>query len=203
MNTSNFSRTTIIELAAIISKHLAGQNINVVLVGGLAVEIYSENIYLTKDIDMVDISYTAAKALNLSMAEIGFTKKGRVYVNPTTVICVEFPAAPLYVGNEMIVNTTVTDVSAGQIPVLLAKDVIKDRLAAHFHWNDKPSLVQALAVMSKHPIDQKELERFCRSEGIDGDAEKINKLQIEVSKRRLTNMSEIESLVIEFSVEQL
>ena len=65
-----------------------------------------------------------------AMEEIGFSKQGRVYVNETTNICVEFPSAPLSVGEELIQETTIVDTDAGKIPILLAKDVIKDRLAA-------------------------------------------------------------------------
>ena len=53
----NFSNTPIIELAVILAEHLHQHDIDVVLVGGLAVEIYSENLYLTKDIDMVNTNY--------------------------------------------------------------------------------------------------------------------------------------------------
>lgn len=53
---TDFSNTTITELAALIAEHLYSHGIEVVLVGGLAVEIYTENLYLTKDIDMVNVS---------------------------------------------------------------------------------------------------------------------------------------------------
>ena len=43
-----------------------------------AVELYSENLYLTKDIDMVDISYAKPAKLHKVMAGIGFEKRGRV-----------------------------------------------------------------------------------------------------------------------------
>ena len=44
---TDFSNTPIVELAAIVANHLKQHGIRVVLVGGLAVEIYSENLYLT------------------------------------------------------------------------------------------------------------------------------------------------------------
>lgn len=50
----DFSNTSMADLAGIIANHLADQGIDVVLVGGLAVEIYSHNLYLTKDINMVN-----------------------------------------------------------------------------------------------------------------------------------------------------
>ncbi|NHN37080.1 hypothetical protein G8764_07235 [Pseudomaricurvus alcaniphilus] len=55
----DFSNTPMVDLAGIIANHLADQGIDVVLVGGLAVEIYSLNLYFTKDIDMVNTNYYA------------------------------------------------------------------------------------------------------------------------------------------------
>lgn len=48
----DYSNTPIVEPAAILAEHLQQHGIEVVLVGGLAVEIYTENLYLTKDIDI-------------------------------------------------------------------------------------------------------------------------------------------------------
>lgn len=171
--------------------------------GGLAVEIYSENLYLTKDIDMVNTSYHPPAAINQAMGEIGFTKKGRVYVNDTTDICVEFPSAPLAVGEELIQETTKVQVDAREIPILYAKDVIKDRLVAYFHWQDRPSLVQALAVMSNHPIDAGELKAFCEKEGKLDEHALIEQLQKTIEMKSMSSMQEIEKLIIEHSLNQL
>lgn len=81
---ADYRDTPIIELAVTIANHLKQHDISVVLVGGLAVEMYSDNLYLTKDIDMVNTSYNSAGDLNRAMAAIGFTKQGRVYVNDHT-----------------------------------------------------------------------------------------------------------------------
>ncbi|WP_158681747.1 hypothetical protein [Microbulbifer pacificus] len=143
---------SITELAVIIARHLSGHGVEVVLVGGLAVEIYTENLYLTKDIDMVDISYQPPAALCKAMEELGFHKKGRVFANPTTDITVEFPSAPLSIGDELVQQTTTVDLPTGQIPILLVEDVVKDRLSAFVHWRDTQSLVQATAILLKHGL---------------------------------------------------
>lgn len=192
----NFSDTPIVELAAIVAVHLKQRGITVVLVGGLAVEIYSENLYLTKDIDMIDISYQEPTVLGRAMAEIGFSKQGRVYVNDTTDICVEFPSAPLSVGERLITETTVFESNVGEIPILFAKDVIKDRLAAYFHWQDKPSLVQAVAVMIKYPIAVDELKSFCQNENKENEFDLIQKLLNSAKQQELSEMADIEKLVV-------
>ena len=199
----DFSNTQIVELAAIVANQLRQQGIEVVLVGGLAVEIYSENIYLTKDIDMVDISYQAPAVISQAMAEIGFRKQGRVYVNETTDICVEFPSAPLSVGEELITETTVIESGSGEIQILLAKDVIKDRLAAYFDWQDKPSLVQALAVMINHPVALDELKSFCQNEDKEGEFDLIQQLLNSAKDQALSRMVDIEKLVISETLRSL
>ncbi|MBL4827976.1 MAG: hypothetical protein JKY66_09745 [Spongiibacteraceae bacterium] len=199
----SYKDTSIVDLAGIVAEKLQQHDISVVLVGGLAVEIYSENLYLTKDIDMVNTSYHPSVAINQAMREIGFTKKGRVYISDTTDICVEFPSAPLSVGEELIQETTIIEVSTGKIPILLAKDVIKDRLVAYFHWNDRPSLVQAMAVMSKHEIDANELKAFFETEGKMEEYALIERLQMTIKAQSLSSMEEIEALVVEWSIEQL
>jgi hypothetical protein len=199
----DFSDKAIIEIAAIIASHLEEYGISVVLVGGLAVEFYSENLYLTRDIDLVDTSYQSPTSMQQAMRALGFFKQGRVYVNETTNVSVEFPSAPLSVGEELIQRTTIVDTSAGKIPILLAKDVIKDRLAAYFHWNDRPSLVQALAVANKHGIDEQELQKFCRKEGRAGAYSEFVNLSNGLKDLELDTMETIEQYVVEQTLASL
>lgn len=161
----DYSHTGIIDLAAIVADHLQDRGIEVVLVGGLAVEIYTENLYLTQDIDMVNTNYQPPKRIHAAMAEIGFNKKGRVYINDTTPIAVEFPPGPLSVGEELIKNTTQTRVADKFIPILLIDDVVKDRLAAFIHWHDRQSLIQAVTILLKHNIAPETFLPFCEREG--------------------------------------
>jgi hypothetical protein len=200
---TDFSTTPITELAAIVATHLREHDIDVVLVGGLAVELYSENVYLTKDIDMVDTSYAKPGKLHQAMAEIGFEKTGRIFVNPSTDITVEFPSPPISVGDELVTETTTMTTPAGDLPVLIARDVIKDRLAAYIHWGDKPSLVQALAVIIKYPEEIEAVAKFCEKE----DSEKlmllIRDLLTMASERDLTKMEDLEKLLVEQTLQKL
>ncbi len=157
----DFRNTPIVELAVILAEYLQHHDIEVVLVGGLAVEIYTENLYLTKDIDMVNINYKKPSYLHKVMGELGFRKHGRIYINESTEITVEFPPGPLAVGNNFIKNTTVVNTGKGSIPILYVRDVVIDRLAAYIHWQDRQSLIQATAIMLKHGILPAEVKSFC------------------------------------------
>ena len=199
----DYSNATMLELAAIVANHLARRDIRVVLVGGFAVEVYTENLYLTKDIDMVNSSYNPPADIQKAMAEIGFHKQGRVYINETTDVCVEFPSAPLAVGDQLIEETTTIKTDHGELPILFAADVAKDRLAAFFHWNDRQSLVQALTIMSIHSIEPSGLEAFCDKEGESGQSEFLRKLWHQVKGKKLSSMAEIEALVVEETMKEL
>ena len=200
---TDFSTTSIVELAAIVANHLREQNIHVVLVGGLAVEIYSENIYLTQDIDMVDISYCKPTRLRAAMAKIGFVKRGRIFVNDTTDISVEFPSPPITVGNEVVTDTTSADSPAGAIPILKPGDVIKDRLAAYFHWRDRPSLVQALAVLIKYPQELQSINSFCKRERSPATVALLQRLLKAATEHNATTMVELEKLVVDMALREL
>lgn len=191
----DFSKTSIVELATIVADHLQQHGIEVVLVGGLAVEIYTENLYLTKDIDMVNTNYKSPQELRDAMSKLGFQKKGRVFVNDSTEISVEFPSGPLSVGDELVAKTTIAKVAKGKIPILNVSDVIKDRLAAYTHWQDKQSLVQALAILLKHPTNRTALKTFCDREGGDSLYLTLENLRKKAKAQKLMTMEQLQQLV--------
>ncbi len=193
---TDFNHTPIIELAALIANHLGKKDIKVVLVGGLAVEFYTKNIYLTKDIDMVDVSYQPPKVMHGAMAELGFLKEGKVYKNKSTNITVEFPSSPLQVGNDLIKETTTVSVANSELPILYVRDVVKDRLAAYFHWNDRPSLAQALTVMLCHDISPADVEAFCIREKDSEEFKFIEELHQMSEICNLKSMESIEDMVL-------
>ena len=186
-----------IELAVVVAQHLKHKDIRVVLVGGLAVEIYTENQYLTYDIDMVDISYQKPVVLKAAMSELGFAKQGRVYRNSSTDIVVEFPSAPLAVGDELIKEQNSIETEFGEIPILFAVDVIKDRLAAYLHWKDQQSLIQALCIMLCHKIAPKEIKAFYENETSEEAFEKLQNMHSTLKRKKLNEMPDIEKYVVE------
>jgi hypothetical protein len=193
----DFKNTSMIELAVVVAQHLKHKDIRVVLVGGLAVEIYTENQYLTNDIDMVDISYQKPAVLRAAMLELGFTKQGRVYRNSSTDIVMEFPSAPLAVGDELIKEQTNIETEFGEIPILFAVDVIKDRLAAYLHWKDQQSLIQALCIMLCHKIVPKEIKAFYENEASEEAFEKLQDMHSALKRKKLSKMPDIEKYVVE------
>lgn len=200
---TDFNTTSITELAGIIAEHLQLQGIEVVLVGGLAVEIYTENLYLTKDIDMVNTNYQPPKLIHKAMAELRFHKQGRVYVNATTNITVEFPSAPLSVGDELIKSTTHKRVANKNIPILKVEDVVKDRLAAFIHWQDRQSLIQATAILIKHYLNPTLFKKFCMREGTAEHYKMLEKLYRQASEKHIESMLDLETMLTQILIDNL
>ena len=149
-----------IELAIKVSDQLQSKGINVVLVGGLAVSCYTDHQYLTNDIDMIDTTYAKPKTVHEAMADLGFYKKGRYFVSDEIDTSVEFPTAPLRVGDEVVQEYVTLQIGSGSLSILKAEDIIKDRLSAYMHWNDFQSLSQALSIMQIHKHPPSEFEGY-------------------------------------------
>lgn len=87
------ANTTLIELAGIISEHLARKGIQVTLVGGAVVTLYSDNEFQSCDLDF--ISPNDHRKIRLAMAELGFQARGKDFYHPKSQFTVEFPTGPL------------------------------------------------------------------------------------------------------------
>src|SRR3989338_6702655 len=94
------SQTSIEELAGIVATALAKFNVNAVLSGGAVVSIYSENQYVSGDLDFV--SFKALSTIDEAMNSIRFKREGRHYIHPATKFFVEFPPGPLAIGDQLI-----------------------------------------------------------------------------------------------------
>jgi len=62
--------------------HLAEKSIKVVLSGGASVSLYSNNEYISKDIDLIDVYSVSRRKLILAMKEIGCIEENRYFRHP-------------------------------------------------------------------------------------------------------------------------
>ena len=161
-----WSRASIKEIAAKVSDFLENNNIDVVLTGGACVVIYSENKYMSYDLDFVLMSYDDRKRLGPLLQSIGFEQKGRYYIHPHTPFFLDFLYPPLSVGQEPVQEISQIQEGKGILKLLSPTDCVKDRLAAYYHWNDLQSLDQALLVCNQNKVDLREVERWSTNEGM-------------------------------------
>jgi ABC-type transport system substrate-binding protein len=94
----SMAEMTTAELAAYIQSHLRNNGIDVVLTGGGVVTKYSQQKYVSKDLDFVVTGYAKISRIRETMEEIGFKRVGRHYESSETDLLVEFPGGPFSVG---------------------------------------------------------------------------------------------------------
>jgi hypothetical protein len=170
------SEMSVGEVAAYVAVHLRQVGISVVLTGGSCVSIYTDNRYLSYDLDFIEEGRTARKKIAARLQEIGFLEKDRYFVHPDTRFFVEFPSGPLAIGDEPVSDINQLEFATGSLRLLSATDCVKDRLANYYHWKDRQCLDQAVMVATDRKVDMEEIERWSRHEGMTDEFERIRAL---------------------------
>lgn len=155
------------DLAIYISDHLRKNGIETVLSGGACVSIYTENKFLSYDLDFVLLSYEQRGRLKSVLADIGFFLEGRHYRHKDTPFLAEFLSPPLSIGAEPVKNISRIQKGKRFLALLSPTDCVKDRLAAYYHWGDRQSLDQALLVSRDTHIDLEEIKKWSAKEGME------------------------------------
>jgi hypothetical protein len=160
----DISKLTIKDLAHYICNLLTENKIDVVLVGGACVSIYSKNKYMSYDLDFV--TDKTLKEIEPVLNTIGFKRVGRIFKNEKCDYMIDFVAYPVMVGQEQTNEFEVIKTKYGQLNLLRPTDSIKDRLAGYFYWNDPQSLEQAIMIYKaqKEKINLKEIENWSKEE---------------------------------------
>lgn len=136
------------------------------LVGGAVISIYTDNKYESDDLDFA--TGATGRELKEAMTEIGFTTKfagAKDMHHKDTGFYVEFVNPPIRVGNEYVRELECIETPLGTLRLLTPTDIVKDRLTAWKHWNDRPSLDQAVLVARDQKVDFDDLEKWATKEG--------------------------------------
>ncbi len=161
------------ELAAFIQSQLEKKGIEVILAGGAAVAIYSDNKYVSKDLDLINIYGVNRRNIRDAMTEFGFYAEGRYFRHPDSQFFVEFPPGPLAIGEEPVKQIVEKKFSTGMLKIISPTDCVKDRLAAYYHWGDEQSLLQASLVAQQQDIKIDEVRKWSLAEGKLKEFERI------------------------------
>ncbi len=151
------------ELAGYVSEELRKRGIDVILVGGACVTIYSENRYQSYDLDYV--TYEDMKKVKKALLDIGFIEKTGYFQHPGCPWFVEFVSPPAAVGNEYVRDFESVETRFGKVKLLRPIDSVKDRLGAFYHWNDRQGLEQAINICLEQDVNLSEVEHWSVSEG--------------------------------------
>ena len=167
------SRMTQAEFGAFIQSQLGKKGIEVILAGGAAVAIYSNNKYVSNDLDLINIYGVNRRKLREVMMEMECYEEGKYFKHPDSQFFVEFPPGPLAIGKEPVSEIVENKFSTGTLKVISPTDCVTDRLAAYYHWGDQQSLLQAVLVAQEHRLNVDEIRRWSLVEGKLEEFEKI------------------------------
>lgn len=121
-------RRRLLALGALTSR-LAPVAIEPILVGGCALELYTDGGYGTAD---VDLALPSGPEVDEAFADLGFEKRGRFWVRPELGLYFEAPA-PAGLPGETAPRTEL-EIDGLRVVVLGVEDLLIDRLRAWVHW---------------------------------------------------------------------
>jgi hypothetical protein len=154
-----------VELSAYVQDALQADGIDVVLSGGSAASFYSNNKYVSKDLDLINTGFAKRSRIKSVMEKLDFKERGRYFVHSESTFFIEFPDGPLSVGEEQVKEVSEFELKTGTLKVLSPTDCVKDRLCAFYFWKDLQGLEQALLVAKTQNVDLKEIKRWSKVEG--------------------------------------
>ena len=112
-------------LTALLEPH----DIEPILVGGGAVELYTAGGYATGD---TDLALPSDPSVDAAFTVLGFRKEGRFWIREDLDLLFEAPAPAGLPGEDA--PRTVLDVDGLRVVVIGIEDLILDRLRAWIHW---------------------------------------------------------------------
>lgn len=136
-----------------------------VLVGGSAATYYAPTRYQSRDADFVITFRSDKHDESKAISSIGFVEKQGVYRHPSSKYTVEFLPAPLAVAGDIITAYATVRRGIETLHVLHRADVVRDRLAAFYHWDDRSALRTAVDVALTGPLDLDAIRAWSGAEG--------------------------------------
>ena len=163
MKIKNFSLK---DLAFYLSDYLRKKGVDTVLSGGACVSIYTDNKFLSFDLDFVLSAFDDQKKIKSILGEIGFYEKNRLFMHDDTMYTVDFLPPPLSVGEEPVKEIAQLKKGNKILKLLSTTDCVKDRLAAYYYWEDEQSEGQAILVCLDNQVDLEKVKRWSKNEGM-------------------------------------
>lgn len=166
-------------IASIIAEALRSVGLDPVLVGGAAVEFYTQGGYSTADIDMVS---EGGEDLFRVMSELGFERFGKDFKDPARKIYVEFPGSSLKPSE----RADIIDVGRRKLRVISVEDLVVDRLNAYKFWKSGIDGLNALLLMEMGAPNESRLRQRSLQEDVADALEAVQRINTEVIRKKLT-----------------
>lgn len=182
-----------VRIAAVLAEALRQIGQDPVLVGGAAVEFYTEGQYTTKDIDMVA---PGGPELWKAMEALGFKRRGKDYIEQDLKIYVEFPSE--FLGGEE--KSDQLDVDGIPLRIISTEDLIVDRLAAYKFWKSPEDGLAALYLLELGDIRLERLNARARQEDVKDALMALQSIYEETFRKKLSKKAatgKLESWLLE------
>jgi hypothetical protein len=156
---------TIEELWKYVATELSAHGVDVVLVGGAVVSIYTSGAYESGDLDFVLYDLSRQK-LDTVLGAMGFKRDGRYYKHPQCRhLFLEFSTFPATIGDDASIVPDEWEVEGKKIKIFGPTDSVRDRLASYIYFRARDCLDQAAMVASRHPVNFEKVKSWCKKEG--------------------------------------
>lgn len=146
----------------LLTKEVEKKKLRPIVVGGSAVDFYTEGVYPSYDIDIISNRKIIGEILEKVFK---FKPFGRHWVNEQIGISVEIPSGHLAGDKDKLRTMKITGLN---VYVIGIEDLIIDRLNACVHWKSETDCNQAefLYKYYRNRLDSVYLENMAKSEGI-------------------------------------
>ena len=155
----------------LLTREAAKRNIKPIVVGGSAVDIYTEGIYPSHGIDLVSNRKIIGEILENIF---NFRPSGRIWINEKIGFSVEVPSNHLAGDKDKITVVRIGDLS---VYVIGIEDIIIDRINACVSWNSQTDCNQAMYMIKYYRtrLDFRYLEEQAKKEGVFEELKKYFK----------------------------
>jgi len=150
-----------------------------VLVGGAAVEFYTQGGYSTSDIDMIA---EGGRELARVMEELGFEKIGKDYLHRKLKIYVEFPGRYLKESEKSLK----VKIRGNELSIISIEDLIVDRLNAFKFWQSAIDGINAMLLLEMGDLDIDHLHSRADQDDVRDALEAVRQIREEVIRKKFT-----------------
>lgn len=159
-----------VQVTAILTKLLEPYRIRPIIVGELAVEIYTRSDYTTVDIDII---VSDRRLANDILIQLGFIPEGRHWYHEELMVSIEIP-------NDMLEDADYDKIIELQIDdhlkvyVIGIEDIILDRLRACVHWKSTSDCEWGRRMLFLH-FERLDLDYMRKTAKVDQTVERLEK----------------------------
>lgn len=168
-----------VSIAAVLADALLGIQQNPILVGGAAVEFYTQGGYSTEDIDMIT---PGGPELAKVMKDLGFKKIGKDFFRDDLKIYVEFPGSALGTHERFILLR----IGHRELRIISQEDLIVDRLCSFKFWESAMDGKNALMLLETSELDRPHLLQRAQEEQVLDALDAIENLREELIRKKIS-----------------